>query len=94
MLQPYLLTPHLLSRKGRPPLSGEVISAEGTESARGPTPAPSVPEKVPAPPPAQPIPTLVVNDPTDDAPSLVFTDEQELPGSTYTWSNSSHIGSH
>jgi len=47
MLQPYLLTPHLLSRKGRPRTS-----------------------------PALPIPTLVVNDPTDDAPS-VFTDEPE-----------------
>jgi len=60
--------------KGPSPLFGEVISAEGTESARGPTPVPSVPEEVPAPPPAQPIPTLVVNDPTDSAPS-VFTDE-------------------
>ena len=73
-------------QKGPSPLSGQAISAECAESARGPTPAPSVShpesEEVPAPPPAGPVPAVIVDEPSEhipDAPPF-FTDEpEELP---------------
>ena len=76
-------------QRGPSPLSGQAVSTEGTESARGPTLAPSVShpesEEVPASLPAEPVPTVVVNEPSEHTPDAppVFTDEpEELPEPT------------
>ena len=80
--------PAPVPQEGPSLLSGQAISAEGTESTRGPTSAPSVShpesEEVPAPPSAEPVPAVVVNEPSEHTPDapLVFTDKpEELPES-------------